>query len=217
MTELPVNSAEFAREPFSAASHLLWFILAMPALAFLLKFDSRPKQIVYSLTMLFCFGASAICHASFNDIARYKYIDQVCVYMFISGSYTVILKNNKAIVFSWLLTFTAILIRSTIGFYEEIFLLVGIGPALYPGSYNHIFPRPVAIGNIFYISGAIINYLRWPNPIPHFINAHELFHIFVMIAATSHYIYVLKNVAMPVKLSREGQKVPVETVQAARA
>jgi hypothetical protein len=49
----------------------------------------------------------------------------------------------------------------------------------------------LALGGLFYILGACVYALRWPNPAPHMFGYHEIFHLFVFAAAAAHYLAVL--------------------------
>lgn len=48
----------------------------------------------------------------------------------------------------------------------------------------------LALGGLFYVLGACVYALRWPNPAPHVFGYHEIFHIFVFAAATAHYLAI---------------------------
>ena len=48
----------------------------------------------------------------------------------------------------------------------------------------------LALGGLFYILGAGVYALRWPNPAPHMFGYHEIFHLFVFAAAAAHYLAV---------------------------
>jgi hemolysin III len=45
----------------------------------------------------------------------------------------------------------------------------------------------LGLGGVLYATGALIYVKRWPNPIPHLFGYHEVFHVFVVAAAASHY------------------------------
>lgn len=52
----------------------------------------------------------------------------------------------------------------------------------------------VALGGLLFIIGAVIYAAHWPNPAPYHFGYHEIFHIFVIAAATLHYIAVWRLV-----------------------
>jgi hemolysin III len=48
----------------------------------------------------------------------------------------------------------------------------------------------LALGGLFYIVGASVYALRWPNPAPLVWGYHEIFHLFVFAAAAAHYLAI---------------------------
>lgn len=48
----------------------------------------------------------------------------------------------------------------------------------------------LALGGFFYVCGACVYALRWPNPAPLVFGYHEIFHIFVFAAAAAHYLAI---------------------------
>ena len=55
------------------------------------------------------------------------------------------------------------------------------------------------LGGVAYSVGGILEFLRWPNPFPGVIHAHEIFHIFVILGALCHWVFVYKWSAHPVR------------------
>lgn len=45
-------------------------------------------------------------------------------------------------------------------------------------------------GGLFYLLGACVYALRWPNPSPMVFGYHEIFHVFVFAAALAHYLAI---------------------------
>ena len=52
----------------------------------------------------------------------------------------------------------------------------------------------IAIGGLFYSVGSVIYVKRYPNPWPITFGYHELFHVFVIIAAVFHYAAIWRLV-----------------------
>jgi len=46
------------------------------------------------------------------------------------------------------------------------------------------------MGGVSYSVGAVIYALKWPNPIPDHFGFHEIWHLFVIGGAASHYISI---------------------------
>jgi hemolysin III len=64
-------------------------------------------------------------------------------------------------------------------------MIVGIVPlvrSLQTGALFWLFT-----GGVLYSSGALIYALKRPNPIPHILGFHEIFHIFVMLGSLAHF------------------------------
>jgi hemolysin III len=47
-----------------------------------------------------------------------------------------------------------------------------------------------AVGGLLYTMGALVYALRWPNPWPRVFGFHEVFHAFVIVAATVHFVAI---------------------------
>jgi hypothetical protein len=46
------------------------------------------------------------------------------------------------------------------------------------------------LGGGFYVIGALIDFLRWPDIVHGLFGPHELFHVFVMLGAASHWLFI---------------------------
>lgn len=53
----------------------------------------------------------------------------------------------------------------------------------------------IVAGGLFYTVGAIVYALKRPDPWPHVVGFHEIFHIFVMLGSVSHYWVMYHYVA----------------------
>lgn len=52
----------------------------------------------------------------------------------------------------------------------------------------------IALGGLFYTVGATVYARRWPDPWPHLLGYHEIFHLFVVAGATAHYLAIWRYV-----------------------
>jgi hemolysin III len=48
----------------------------------------------------------------------------------------------------------------------------------------------VIVGGGLYTTGALTYASRWPNPLPNWFGFHEVFHLLVIAAATTHFVGV---------------------------
>jgi hypothetical protein len=48
----------------------------------------------------------------------------------------------------------------------------------------------VVLGGVLYSAGALIDFVRWPTLIDGVVGPHEIFHIFVALGATCHWLFV---------------------------
>ncbi|WP_018128079.1 PAQR family membrane homeostasis protein TrhA [Balneola vulgaris] len=201
------------REPFNAYSHLLGAILALAFLVFLIvkaHGDSvwpLVSFIVYGVTVFLMFASSGIYHM-INVEAKeveelFRKFDHIMIYLVIAGTYTpictVVLEGNWRL---WMLI--GIWSFGLIGVFKKIFwmgaprwfstilyLIMGwVSVIIFPLLWEqlpHGFAYWIAIGGIFYTIGAIIYGIKKPNPIPGKFGFHEIWHLFVLGGAFSHF------------------------------
>jgi hemolysin III len=189
------------REPVSSGTHLLWFLLAIPATCFLIKFSkNKPTIIVYSISILLCYGASATYHGVHSNIELWLLLDQVCIYLLIAGTYTAIITNIGFIIYIWFLAFSGILLLLLLDKPpDEAYLIVGIMPILSKSAIKFLLKEKTFLifaGIVFYISGALLSYWGKFSLLSGLIGVHETFHLFVMAGTSVHYYYILKYVVL---------------------
>lgn len=205
------------REPFNAYSHLVGAIISIFFLSYLIVNSSadpgwaRISFILYGVTVFSMFASSAIYHAvnvSFKTEERFRMIDHIMIYLLIAGTYTpicaIVLDGNWRL---WMLI--GIWLFALIGITKKIFwmsaprwfstvlyLLMGwIAVILFPKLWNqlpHWFFYWVAIGGLFYTIGAIIYGIKKPDPFPEKFGFHEIWHLFVLGGAFSHFWAIYK-------------------------
>jgi hemolysin III len=201
------------REPASTLTHALWFVAAIPLIVRLLNRTSdRAKQasiIIYGLTVLACAGASTAFHAVQGDDATiiwYNRLDHIGIGLLIAGTYTPIAchlleakSGTRILAMIWLAAGAAALLRLAIhpipkGIAVGIYLLMGWGAA--PG-YAMLWrrlewrqARMIAEGGFFYTIGALVHWQNMPNPWPGVFEAHDTFHVLVMLGSFRHYQFM---------------------------
>ncbi|SRR5260370_3773947 len=208
------------REPVSAWTHGIWFILAFPASFLLWKAGrgDRVKQIsllMFGLSLIACYGGSLLYHAVRlpRELTEswFAKADSIGIYLLIAGSITPVALGvlqgawqTITLASIWLvaaggiamcLTHTKIPSALSTGLY----LGMGWGIILcYFQLKQNLPPRALQLailGGLLYSVGAVINLFHWPILRPAVFGAHELFHIFVMAGSLVHFWFMVKVVA----------------------
>ncbi|MBO6622168.1 MAG: hemolysin III family protein [Balneola sp.] len=205
------------REPFNTYSHLIGAIGALVLLIYLIVNSSedpgasRISFIVYGITVFLMFASSSIYHAvnvSLETEDRFRLIDHIMIYLVIAGTYTpictIVLEGNWRL---WMLI--GIWSFALIGIIKKVFwmsaprwfstvlyLLMGwVSVIIFPKLWDqlpHMFSYWIAIGGFFYTIGAIIYGTKKPDPFPKVFGFHEIWHLFVLGGAFSHFYGIYK-------------------------
>lgn len=203
------------RDPISGLTHLGAAILALVGLIILLviSWGEQAKLIsslIYGISLIVLFAASATYHmtiATPKVIAILRKIDHAAIYLLIAGTYTPFCINAFSGFWQWGLL-SIIWALALIGIGIKIFLInvprwVNAGVYLIMGwlvmaaiqeMLNTLSPVTLTwliIGGATYTLGAIIYITKKLDFKPGIFGFHEVWHIFVMVAATAHYISVL--------------------------
>ncbi len=199
------------REPFNAISHLIGAIIAIVWTFFLLFEEPGQNSwylfsfAIYGFTVFLMFFSSAVYHSinvSFEKEEFFRLLDHIMIYLVIAGSYTpiciIVLEGDWQIgMLIGIWAFAAIGILKKIfwlnaprWFSTGLYLLMGwLAVLIFPIIWNelpHWFSYWIVIGGLFYSIGAIIYIFEKPNFSERF-GFHELWHLFVMAGAFSHF------------------------------
>ncbi len=205
------------REKFNAFSHFLGSVFALAGLSGLLaESDTSLKQfsaLVFCITMFVMFFSSALYHtvvAKDRVIKFMRKLDHVMIGFFIAGTYTplclISLKETKVgvilLIVIWVLAIVSAFqsffwIDAPRWFSTGIYLLMG-WVAIFGIKYVYLALSFngflwLMIGGFFYTVGAIIYAMKKPN-FGKILGFHEIWHVFVLGGAVSHYIMVYKYV-----------------------
>lgn len=207
------------REPVSAWSHLLGFVLAVSGTIVLWRRSNgggrgkRLSLLIFGLSMAFCYAASTLYHGvqvPEHRLGWYDRLDHVGIFLLIAGTYTPLVWNLLTGRWQWGMLATVWLIAAT----ASSFLVIGAGfpPLVMTGLYlamgwgsiacyaeltrvvSHRALWPLIVGGVFYSVGAILNVLGWPPLWPGTFGVHDLFHLFVLAGSLSHYWLILQVV-----------------------
>jgi channel protein (hemolysin III family) len=134
----------------------------------------------------------------------FQRLDHAGIFVLIAGSFTVVhgllfrgWLRSGVIAFVWIVTATAIPLKTM--FFAEVpewlgltlflaFPWLGLGSCLLLWHRRGLrYVAPLFLGGAAYTIGAVIEFVRWPNPWPGVIHAHELFHLLVIAGVWLHW------------------------------
>lgn len=162
--------------------------------------------VIYGISVFLMFLSSGVYHTlnvQNKTEELFRLFDHILIYVVIAGSYTpmCIIALEGAwrwgmLLGIWCFAFAGIL-KKTLWmsaprwFSTAIYLLMGwVSVIILPIIWDilpHAFVYWIGLGGVFYTGGAIIYGIKKPNPIPGYFGFHEIWHIFVMGGAFSHF------------------------------
>jgi hemolysin III len=203
------------REPVNSLTHWGGAILALAGLiALLIVGWGTPAKIVsliiYGVSLIFLFSASATYHmvrAKDKVLEIFRKIDHAAIYFLIAGTYTPFCINAFTGFWKWGMLIT-IWSLAIIGIGVKVFIIrvprwlnAGIYLAmgwLCVGASGQLLAALPAwvltwliIGGVIYTLGAIVYITKIFNFVPGVFGFHEVWHIFVLLAAAAHYVAVI--------------------------
>lgn len=203
------------REPVNSLTHWGATLLAAIGLIILLVVGwGTPAKIisliVYGLSLIFLFSASATYHmvrVQEKALEIFRKVDHSAIYFLIAGTYTPFCVNAFSgfwkwglLSIIWSLALIGILvkvfyIRAPRWLNAGIYLVMGWLCLAAIGQMLAVLPVWVLswlfVGGVIYTLGAIVYITKIFNFIPGIFGFHEVWHIFVMLAAAAHFVAVL--------------------------
>ena len=205
------------REPFNAYSHLAGAIISIAWTVLLLinaaesPVSYKVSFIIYGVTVFLMFFSSAVYHTinvSFKTEELFRLFDHIMIYVVIAGSYTpicvIVLDGGwrlGMLLGIWLFALAGVFkkifwLNAPRWFSTALYLLMGwVAVIIFPQMWDllpKMFSYWIVIGGLFYSIGAVIYAIEKPNPfLPHF-GFHEIWHVFVLGGAFSHFWAVYK-------------------------
>ncbi len=208
------------REPVNSLTHWGGAILALAGLVALLIVGwSKPAKVIsltiYGVSLIAMFSASATYHmvrVKDKVLEIFRKIDHSAIYLLIAGTYTPFCINAFSGFWKWGLL-SIIWSLAVIGIVVKIFVIRAprwLNAGIYVvmgwlciaaiGQMLAVLPAWVLtwllIGGITYTLGAVVYITKIFNFVPGVFGFHEVWHIFVLLAAIAHFIAVL-GVAIP--------------------
>lgn len=195
---------------FRGYIHQASFFLALSASVVLLTKAQGAKEIlaiiIYSLSLINLLGVSALYHRrkwTAKGYAMMKRLDHSSIFLLISGTITPIClialpekTAHQLLILTWLVAGIGIIqaffwskapkwFRSMI-YVSAGWLVIPFISELRVNLSSEIL-HAIFIGGVIYTLGAIVYALRRPNLIPNIFGYHEVFHLFVVVAAGFHF------------------------------
>jgi len=211
--EPPVGVHALAHLPkprFRGVSH--FYALFVAAVAAVVLVVTAPSGLatfgasVYAITLVGMFAASALYHRgtwSPSTARRLLQLDHTAIFLLIAGTATPIallamdgVERVVLLTAVWLIAAAGIAfewmpIAAPRGYVTTIYLFLGwIGTFAFVPLYDATGwwgVGLIALGGLSYTIGAIVHAARWPDPWPDTFGYHEIFHVFVILAALLHY------------------------------
>ena len=203
------------REPVNSLTHWAGAVLSLAGMIVLLIVGwGTPAKvaslIIYGTSLIFLFSASATYHmvqVKVKVLVTFRKIDHAAIYFLIAGTYTPFCVNAFTgfwkwgmLIIIWSLAIIGIgvkviFIRAPRWLNTVIYLLMGWLCVGASGQLLAALPVWVLtwliIGGGLYTLGAIVYITKIFNFIPGVFGFHEVWHIFVLLAAAAHYIAVM--------------------------
>ena len=202
------------RQPFSGLSHLLGAVISFFGLIYLLVqgWDTPLKEIsyvIYGLSLILMFSASAAYHltnSSEQALLILRKLDHTAIYLLIAGTYTPMCLifftgfwRVGLLAIIWGLALVGIIVKLFVikaprWLTAGIYLIMGWLCVMAVGEMIRTMPAGaitwLIVGGLFYTIGAIIYITKKLDFVPGVFGFHEVWHIFVMLGAFSHYLLV---------------------------
>lgn len=198
------------REPINFYTHVIPAILTIPGtFMLLLRADTQAQQTaawIYGICTFVLFGISSTYHSypvTEKEIRFWQKFDHCCIYLMIAGSYT----PTALLVFDGYIRWSLFAMIWTIaiaGCLLKIFnrlkntvlslaIYITMGALIIPLLREMSEKLPFSaigwmlLGGLFYVGGTFFYYKD--KPMGKLLHSHEIWHLFVVAGALSHYVY----------------------------
>jgi len=201
------------RDSISGLTHLFGAVFTIIGTVFLLinsygDYDKFVCYLIFGVSMILLFSASATYHLVTGPeklIRVCKIIDHCMIYVLIAGTYTAVVSSfldgyYYMLLGIWFCAFVGIILKIFLtGKFRKtstlLYILMGWSIVFRLKELSNCLSLEglvlLVAGGIFYTIGGVIYGMKKPNISEKF-GFHELFHIFVLLGAISHFILVYK-------------------------
>lgn len=207
------SPAEATRPLLRGISHLLAFFAALAGWAALVKAAPSTRGVVagtlYGASLAVMFGVSALYHTpawSPGILRVLRRVDHAVIFVLIAGTYAPLclaLEPRKGLaLLAFVCTCALFGIVRVVVFpdaprYVSIPIYLALGWAVAPlvpavrAALDTSGLALLAAGGLVYSVGAVVYWVRRPDPSPAFFGYREVFHLFVIAGAACHYAVIL--------------------------
>lgn len=217
----PLRGLGWLREPVNALTHGVGALAAVAGLVVLLVVaGGDPMRTVaaaiYGASLVVLFLASTLLHAlkvGASPLRRLRVFDHASIFGLIAGSYTpiaLVTLQQQHPALGWTL-FSVVWGLAVLGIVFKVVWIsaprwVSVGLYLGMGWLSLIALRPLVAalpgpaigwlvaGGLAYTLGAVIYGAKRPDPFPKVFGYHELWHVFVLMGASAHYVLIARYV-----------------------
>ena len=193
--------------------HLVCFFLAIPAgLAVVVLADSLRARVgasVYAFGLVALFGVSGLYHRGrWSPLwrNRMRRLDHATIFVMTAGTYTpvclLVLDGWLSVVMlaaAWVAAAVGAILawstgRRAVVLRSSLYIVLGWGilgaaPQLVANLSSTELVL-IAVGGVLFTVGAITLATHWPDPFPRVFGHHEIWHTFVVAAATCHFVAI---------------------------
>lgn len=206
------DGATLPKPRFRGVSHQYAFLgatVAGLALTVTSPASARVAIGIYALSLMAMFGASALYHRGpWTDAQRvwFRRLDHSMIFVLVAGTYTpfasLVIGNPLgtimlAVVWTGALAgivVTLFWIDAPAWVTALIYVVLGwISVVMLPALVDEAGWMPVILlgaGGVLYTMGAVVYARKKPDPVPHVFGYHEVFHVFVIAAATVQFVAI---------------------------
>lgn len=212
-------------EWISVCTHMFGLIAALAGMIQLIhiskgSFELRVVSLIYILSAIFLFSASSFYHAykqKENEVNIRRKLDHLAIFFMIAGTYTPIcyiyLSGSMLwgiLITQWLLVllgffFRFFFLNAPRILYTSIYVFMGWLIIIPIKRLITVMPSDLIVyllfGGIFYTVGAAIYIIERPKQLNGLFGFHEIFHLFILMGAISHYIVVYRGLKNAVGLA----------------
>jgi hemolysin III len=204
----------YFREPFNGLSHLIGAILSLIGFIYLIfrgwgDTTRVVAYLIYGISLVLLFSSSAayhLTHSSDRVMLILRKLDHTAIYLLIAGSYTPMCLiffegfwRVGMLTIIWSMALVGIIVKIFVikaprWVTAGLYLIMGWTCVMAVGEMIRTMPAGafvwLILGGFFYTVGAIIYITRKLDFKPDVFGFHEVWHIFVILGAASHYIMI---------------------------
>jgi len=210
-------------EPISSLSHLIAAGVALYGGLFLFREGKGNKTRFFSLfiftfALVFLFSMSGVYHLlEPGNVPRevFRRLDHAAIWVLIAGTFTPIhtllfrgIWRTGFLFFIWAIAITGLVLEVvffgsvpewlSLTFYLSLGWMGVISGIKYAMDYGPGGAKLLVAGGLAYSIGAIFEFLRWPTLADGIFGPHELFHMFIILAAGFHWWFIHQRAGHPI-------------------